>query len=355
MPDQIPTPDSLQTFHSLEDLHERLSALGAGPAHERRVYRAWMGKIKWEEAAESRRLRLPRAVAEALPGIRGALRNVAAIRSRHPGADPESERLLLTLSDGQTIESVLLPRQGVCVSTQMGCAVGCVFCMTGRCGLVRQLSDIEIVAEAALARELRPETKKVVFMGMGEPSHNLRNVMRAVEFLAQYGDFGQKDLVISSVGDERLFDALFASPVRPALAVSLHATDDEKRCALLPRGARMTVPRIIERAESWARTTGYPVQYEWTLMHGVNDSFEEIDRLAELLQGKYAMVNFIPVNAVEDSPWVRPDRAHAVELVRRLRGRGVIATLRDSAAQDVDGGCGQLRARVLKSETGESK
>ena len=304
---------------------------------------------------ESRRLRLPRAVAEALPGIRGALRNVAAIRSRHPGADPESERLLLTLSDGQTIESVLLPRQGVCVSTQMGCAVGCVFCMTGRCGLVRQLSDIEIVAEAALARELRPETKKVVFMGMGEPSHNLRNVMRAVEFLAQYGDFGQKDLVISSVGDERLFDALFASPVRPALAVSLHATDDEKRCALLPSGARMTVPRIIERAESWARTTGYPVQYEWTLMHGVNDSFEEIDRLAELLQGKYAMVNFIPVDAVGDSPWVRPDRAHAVELVRRLRGRGVIATLRDSAAQDVDGGCGQLRARVLKSETGESK
>lgn len=190
MPDQTPTPDSLQTFHSLAELHERLSALGAGPAHERRVYRAWMGKIKWEEAAESRRLRLPKAVAEALPGIRGALRNVAAIRSRHPGADPESERLLLTLADGQTIESVLLPRQGVCVSTQMGCAVGCVFCMTGRCGLIRQLSDIEIVAEAAIARELRPETKKVVFMGMGEPSHNLKNVMRAVEFLAQMGDFG---------------------------------------------------------------------------------------------------------------------------------------------------------------------
>ena len=227
--------------------------------------------------------------------------------------------------------------------------------MTGRCGLIRQLSDIEIVAEAAIARELRPETKKVVFMGMGEPSHNLKNVMRAVEFLAQMGDFGQKDLVISSVGDERLFDALFASPVRPALAVSLHTTDDEKRRELLPRGARMAVPRIIERAESWARTTGYPVQYEWTLMHGVNDSFEEIDRLADLLQGKYAMVNFIPVNAVEDSPWVRPDRAQAVELVRRLRGRGVIATLRDSAAQDVDGGCGQLRARVLKSERGESK
>lgn len=233
----------------------------------------------------------------------------------------------------------------------MGCAVGCVFCMTGRCGLVRQLSDIEIVAQAAIARELRPATKKVVFMGMGEPSHNLANVMRAVEFLAQFGDFGHKDLVISSVGDERLFERLFASAAKPALAVSLHTTDDEKRGRLLPKGARMTVSRIIERAESWARATGYPVQYEWTLMKGVNDSFEEIDRLAGLLKGKYAMVNFIPVNAVEDSPWVRPDRAHAVELVRRLRGKGIIATLRDSAAQDVDGGCGQLRARVLKRET----
>lgn len=351
MPDLISTPDSLPSLNSLEELHQLLMSLGAGPAHERRVLRAWLGQIGWEEAAESRRLRLPKALAQKLPAIREALGKAAAIRSRHPGVDPESERLLITLADGQTIESVLLPRQGVCVSTQMGCAVGCVFCMTGRCGLVRQLSDIEIVAQAAIARELRPATKKVVFMGMGEPSHNLANVMRAVEFLAQFGDFGHKDLVISSVGDERLFERLFASAAKPALAVSLHTTDDEKRGRLLPKGARMTVSRIIERAESWARATGYPVQYEWTLMKGVNDSFEEIDRLAGLLKGKYAMVNFIPVNAVEDSPWVRPDRAHAVELVRRLRGKGIIATLRDSAAQDVDGGCGQLRARVLKRET----
>lgn len=359
MPESMTTPSqftlpalgpTFPTFSSLEALRACLAELGARAPHERRVLRAWLGKLNWDEAQESRRLKLPRRLGEALPRIREALQGIACIRSRHPGADPESERLLITLADRQTIESVLLPRQGVCVSTQMGCAVGCVFCMTGRGGLVRQLSDIEIAAQAAIARELRPDTKKVVFMGMGEPSHNLSNVFRAVEFLAEFGDFGHKDLVISSVGDERLFEKLFGSKVRPALALSLHSADDEKRRRLLPKGARMTVARIIERGEAWARLTGYPVQYEWTLMKGVNDSFDEIDRLAELLKGKYAMVNFIPVNAVEGSPWVRPERAHAVELVRRLRAQGVVATLRDSAAQDVDGGCGQLRARVLRGE-----
>lgn len=351
-----PSPDDASDaapLKTLADLERRLDLLGAKAGHKRLVYRAWLGLSPWpdlEPAPSGRRPLPPKRVLDALPQVRRDLEAAARIRSRHPGGDPESERLLVTLGDGQTVESVLLPRRGVCVSTQMGCAVGCVFCMTGRGGLVRQLSDIEIAAQAAIARELRPETKKVVFMGMGEPSHNLANVFRAVEFLAEFGDFGHKDLVISSVGDERLFEKLFGSTVRPALALSLHSADDEKRRRLLPKGARMTVARIIERGEAWARLTGYPVQYEWTLMEGVNDSFDEIDRLAALLKGKYAMVNFIPVNAVEGSPWVRPERAHAVELVRRLRAQGVVATLRDSVAQDVDGGCGQLRARVLRGE-----
>ena len=338
-------------LRTLADLEHRLDALGAKAGHKRQIYRAWLGRSSWpdlEASVSGRRPLPPKRVLEALPQIRRALEAAARIRSRHPGGDPESERLLVTLGDGQTVESVLLPRRGVCVSTQMGCAVGCVFCMTGRGGLVRQLTDLEIAAQAATARALRPETKKVVFMGMGEPSHNLRNVLSAVRFLAQYGAFGHKDLVISTVGDPRLFEALNASDVRPALALSLHAVDDEKRARLLPRGCRMKVADLVAAAEAWGRTSGYPVQYEWTLMKGVNDGFEEIDALGRLLSGHYAMVNFIPVNAVAGSPYRRPEREHAAALVRRLRAAGVVATLRDSAAQDVDGGCGQLRARVLK-------
>lgn len=324
-----------------------LSALaesGAKPMHIHRFFRAWLGKGEWPKVDDER---FPKAMRAIVPTLRDKLEKVVRIRSRHPGADPESERLLLTLADGQTIESVLLPRKGVCVSTQMGCAVGCVFCMTGQGGLVRQLTDLEIIAEAALARKLRPDTKKVVFMGMGEPSHNLEAVMRAVQFLGEHGDFGHKDLVVSTVGDPRLFAALQRSSVRPALAISLHTINDEKRARLLPKGARMKAEDLICAADAWAKATGYPAQIQWTLIEGVNDAVEEIERLAELLQNRYMMVNFIPVNAVAGSPFKRPDREHAAVLVRLLRAKGVIATLRDSAAQDVDGGCGQLRARVL--------
>lgn len=342
--------------NTLAGLMSRLTGLGAKPAHVRRICRAWLGAGPWPEsdpaaAPEGRAPRLPAALIAALPEIRRELEAALVLRSRHPGSDPESERLLVTLADGQTVEEVLLPRRGVCVSTQMGCAVGCVFCMTGRGGLVRQLTDLEIVAQAALARALRPQTKKVVLMGMGEPSHNLANVVSAVEFLAEYGGFGHKDLVISTVGDERLFDALERMKARPALAVSLHTTDDARRRELLPRGARMTVAELAGRAEAWARLSGYPTQYQWTLIDGVNDGDDEAERLIELLRGRYAMVNFIPVNAVPGSAFARPPRERCVALVQRLKRAGIVATLRDSAAQDVDGGCGQLRARVLSAES----
>lgn len=329
---------------TLTELDAWLDRLGAKVPHKRRLYRAWMNRAPWPEASDES---LPKAVRTALGELRAAMEGAATIRSRHPGADPESERLLVTLTDGQTVESVLLPRQGVCVSTQLGCAVGCRFCMTGRSGLIRQLTDAEIVAQVALARSLRATTKKVVFMGMGEPSHNLEHVFSALLFLADYGEFGHKDIVVSTVGDERLFERLHASRVKPALAVSLHTVDEEKRRHLLPRGTRMAVDDLIAAAERWARTCHYPTQYQWTVMEGVNDSVEEAERLAQKLQGHYAMVNFIPVNAVSDSPYRRGSRESLAALVRTCRAAGVIATLRDSAAQDVDGGCGQLRARVL--------
>lgn len=322
----------------------RLDELGAKPGHVRTLARAVLGRAPRPTEDDER---LPKRVREALPELFSFWERAATVATRHPGSDPESERLLLQLSDGQYAESVLLPREGVCVSTQIGCAVGCVFCMTGKSGLVRQLSDAEIVAQVRLARTVRATTKKVVFMGMGEPSHNLRNVLRALRFLAEYGDFGHKNLVLSTVGDDRLFDELFASAVRPALAVSLHTIDEEKRRTLLPRGTRMSVASLLERAGQWARHSGYPVQYEWTLLQGVNDSVEEAERLADALAGQYAMVNYIPVNRIEGAPWTRPAPEQIRALLQVLRSRGIVATARDSAAQDVDGGCGQLRARFL--------
>ena len=138
------------------------------------------------------------------PALAAMLDGLARVRSEHPGEDG-GVRLLVELADGQSIESVLLPRGGLCVSSQVGCAVGCVFCMTGRGGLVRQLGSAEIVAQVALARRLRP-VKKVVFMGMGEPAHNLDQVLEAIDVLGTEGAIGHKNLVLSTVGDRRVFE-----------------------------------------------------------------------------------------------------------------------------------------------------
>src|SRR5690349_3234765 len=203
---------------------------------------------------------MPRALREALPALEAELDGLARLVSQHPGEDG-SVRLLVRLADGQTCESVLLPRGGLCVSTQIGCAVGCKFCMTGRDGLLRQMGSAEIVAQVALARTLRP-VKKVVFMGMGEPAHNLANVMDAIDFLGTAGNIGHKNLVFSTVGDERVFERLPQGPVKPALALSLHSTRADVRADLLPRAPRISPDDLVEAGHQYARASGYPMQVQ---------------------------------------------------------------------------------------------
>jgi 23S rRNA (adenine2503-C2)-methyltransferase len=273
------------------------------------------------------------------------LDGLARLRSEHPGEDG-SARLLVELADGQTVESVLLPRDGLCVSTQVGCAVGCVFCMTGRDGLLRQLGSAEIVAQVALARTKR-SVKRIVFMGMGEPAHNLDNVLEAIDLLGVEGGIGHKNLVFSTVGDRRVFERLPLETVKPALALSLHTTRPELRAQLLPKAPRIDPAELVELGERYARVTHYPIQYQWTLIEGVNDSAEEIDGIVRLLTGKYALMNLIPYNSVADLPYRRPAWEQAAEMARTLHRRGILTKLRNSAGQDIDGGCGQLRARVV--------
>jgi 23S rRNA (adenine2503-C2)-methyltransferase len=269
---------------------------------------------------------------------------MARVLSTHP-ADDGSARLLVGLHDGQTVETVLLPRDGVCVSSQVGCAVGCGFCMTGVGGLVRQVSSGEIVAQVVLARRLRP-VKKVVFMGMGEPAHNLDNVIDAISLLGVEGNIGHKNLVFSTVGDVRAFERLACNIVKPALALSLHTTKPELRRKLLPRAPDLTPVQLVQHAEHYARLTGYPVQFQWTLLDGVNDGDDELDGIVALLKDKHAVLNMIPYNFNAGLPFKRPDWERARAIAAALHRRGVLTKLRDSAGQDVDGGCGQLRARA---------
>lgn len=222
----------------IEQLRQRLQALGALPCHEQRVLQSWVQIRSLDTRHRRAENFLPLALRNGLPEIMDELAALARIRSEHPGEDGSARPLLIGLGDGQTVESVLLPRDGLCVSTQVGCAVGCVFCMTGRDGLLRQLGSAEIVAQVVLARALRP-VKKVVFMGMGEPAHNLENVIEAIELLGLEGGIGHKSLVFSTVGDYRAFEQLALAKVVPTLALSLHTTRaDLRNCCPTRRASR---------------------------------------------------------------------------------------------------------------------
>jgi 23S rRNA (adenine2503-C2)-methyltransferase len=329
----------------ISHLRQRLHDLGAKPCHIDRLLRGWSQVCSYDRKHSPAANFFPLALRNELPAIEAELNGLARLHGEYP-ADDEVARLLVELHDGQMIESVLLPRGGLCVSTQVGCAVGCVFCMSGRAGLLRQLGSAEIVAQVVLARRRR-EVSKVVFMGMGEPAHNLDNVLEAIDLLGTQGNIGHKNLVLSTVGDLRVFERLPLEKVKPALALSLHTTDAALREKLLPHAPRIPVEELVERAEEYARATAYPVQYQWTLIEGVNDSDAELARITQLLSGKYAVMNFIPFNEVDGLDYRRPSSERISAMAQTLNQQGILVRVRDSAGQEIEGACGQLRARTL--------
>jgi 23S rRNA (adenine2503-C2)-methyltransferase len=398
----------------LSHLRQRLRDLGAKPCHEDRLLRGWSQVGSYDRAHSPAKTFFPLALRNELPAIEAELHGLARLRGEYPATpsptlprttgeganvalrassnDDEVARLLVELHDGQMVESVLLPRGGLCVSTQVGCAVGCVFCMSGRDGLLRQLGSAEIVAQVVLARKRRA-VSKVVFMGMGEPAHNLDNVLEAIQLLGTQGNIGHKNLVLSTVGDLKVFERLMeglthkpspqpsggttshltkpasgqvagypasgrggerekrsSAPVKPALAISLHTTDSALRAKLLPHAPQIAIEELVERAEAYARATSYPIQYQWTLLDGVNDSDAELERIVRLLTGKYAVLNFIPFNAVDGLDYRRPSAERIALMAQTLNQQGIYTRVRDSAGHEIDGACGQLRARGVKVE-----
>jgi 23S rRNA (adenine2503-C2)-methyltransferase len=328
---------------SLEELREHLGRLGARPVHARRLLTAWLAGMPVGATFASGSSPPARALLQALPQLQVELDAIAVELERHPSADG-ALRKLVRLRSGRTVECVDLPRNGLCVSTQVGCAVGCRFCKTGESGLLAQLSALEILAQVALARRERA-VRRVVFMGMGEPSHNLEAVLDALAALGDEGRCAHKNLVFSTVGEPEVFQTLLGHSVRPGLALSLHTLDQALRAELLPRAPRVAPEVLLDAALGYADRTTYPLLVQWTLLEGVNDSLEEARLLASLLRGRRAIVNYIPFNAVDGAPFARPPIERSVELVRLLKREHTLATLRRSSGAEVDGACGQLRAR----------
>ncbi len=271
-----------------------------------------------------------------------------------PSADGLTRKSLLRLGDGQEVETVLMAYPGrhtVCLSTQAGCAMGCVFCATGQMGFARHLRVGEIVAQVLhVQRKLRgdgqPGLRNLVLMGMGEPLHNYENVMSALDIITDHRglNLGPGRISISTVGVVPGILRM-ARERRPYnLAVSLHGASEEERAALVPVSRRWPLAELIAACRTYCETTGRKIFFEWTLIEGINDSLAHARKLSSLLRGLKAHVNLIPLNPTGGFGG-QPTVGLSVDLFQEaLQAAGYPCTVRQRRGIDVAAGCGQLRA-----------
>lgn len=271
----------------------------------------------------------------------------------HQKSRDGTEKLLLELHDGETVECVLMredDRRTICISTQVGCAMGCVFCASGLLGLSRNLSAGEIVEQILRLDRLLPPLERitnVVVMGMGEPLANLSNLLKALATLDEKGGLGlsARRITISTVGLPEKIRELARVGKAYNLAVSLHAPNDRLRSELVPVNRNIGIEAILAAADEFFDLTGRRVTYEYVVLDGRNDSRELVRELAELLRGRNAHVNLIPMNAVSELPFHDPAAERLRAFVETLEQAGVTTTVRKRKGADIDAACGQLRLR----------
>jgi 23S rRNA (adenine2503-C2)-methyltransferase len=348
---------SAVTLHDLtfDQLQARLVGDGVRSAHAAALWSALYREQSTDLSAHAEFLPpLQRWIAEHAPAL-----DLPEESARIHSSDGLTQKLLLRLTDGQEIETVIMGFRGrhtACISTQAGCAMGCVFCATGQMGFVRHLRPGEIVAQVLAARRLlrsqcEDGPRNLVLMGMGEPLHNYDAVMQALEIISDRRglNVGPAKISISTVGIAPAIRRM-ADEQRPYnLAVSLHAVTDEERSAIMPANKRWSLAELIDSLHYYSDHTDRRIFIEWTLIAGKNDSTDTATKLAALLHGLDAHINLIPLNPTtgyDGEPTALPaaDAFHAI-----IQEAGFPCTIRQRRGIDVAAGCGQLRAIKAKS------
>jgi 23S rRNA (adenine2503-C2)-methyltransferase len=344
------------TDHDVSSLAADLSAGGFKPSHARRVLREFYGANgRPSFRAEQVGAALRDWLREAVP------RRLGQIAHRSTSADGTT-KLLLSFTAGGAAECVLMPahrpdRAAGCVSSQIGCAMGCDFCASTRGGLERDLTAGEIAEQYLYLKSEAARTGRrltsLVFMGMGEPMHNLDRVMDAIRRIADsdMGGLGWRQITVSTVGVVPGIDRLAAADLNVHLALSLHAPDDATRSRLVPANRRYPVAEVVAAAKRFHARTGRIVTIEYCLLDGVNDSPSHAQALADLLAGFRAHVNLIPYNpigpGVSGAAYGRPPRERVMQFLAAVREAGAVAHVRATRGDDVNAACGQLRETLV--------
>lgn len=264
-----------------------------------------------------------------------------------------TEKYLFKLWDGNVIESVLMRYKhgnSVCISTQVGCRMGCRFCASTIDGRARDLTSSEMLKEVYTIQNISGErVSNIVLMGSGEPMDNFRNVVDFVKQVSSENDLhiSQRNITISTCGLVEKIRELADMKLSITLAISLHASDDKKRRELMPIANKYSIAEILDACRYYFEKTGRRVSFEYSLVASVNDTIEEADSLASLLKGMNCHVNLIPVNPIKERDYKRSDKK-AVEAFRKhLEKKGINATVRREMGSDIQGACGQLRKSYL--------
>lgn len=273
-----------------------------------------------------------------------------------------TEKYLFKLADGKAIESVLMKYRGdyskqrntLCVSSQVGCAMGCAFCATGARGYDRNLSVSEILGQVYAANALLKADKEpmsvrnIVFMGMGEPMQNFDRVLKAIDILCDPAgaDMARRRITVSTCGIVPGIRRMAEMQTDIGLAISLHASNQKAREALMPVARTYPLPVLIEACHDYVAKTGRRISFEYALIAGVNDGDREADELAALLRGLDCHMNLIPVNPVTHHSFERPDPSACRRFAAALKRRGLGVSIREAKGEDIDGACGQLRAKM---------
>lgn len=290
----------------------------------------------------------PRVPHALLERVDATLRWLGTESVRQEPADDGSTKHLIRLEDGALVETVHLPGSpggapSACVSSQVGCAMACRFCASGLDKVARNLLPHELLEQIAHLRRSGP-VRRLVFMGSGEPTQNLRNLAVAMDVLQAEGGIGPRKMLVSTVGPASAVDRLTAMGRRFTLALSLHASTPEQRASLIPTQHKQRPDALLDAADRFSAATRTPYQVEYVLLGGENDAPEDAERLAALLDGRRAHVSVIAWNCVPGMPFESPSQSRAEAFVETLRAGGASATLRRTVGGEATAACGQLRA-----------
>ncbi|EEH98189.1 MULTISPECIES: 23S rRNA (adenine(2503)-C(2))-methyltransferase RlmN [Clostridium] len=336
--------------YSLDEISLWMKENGESAFRAKQVF-SWIYKNIWNFDDMKN---LPKSLVEKLKG--NFYIGIPEVVEKYESTLDGTQKLLLAFDDGNIIESVIMKYKhgnSICISTQIGCRMGCKFCASTLEGRVRNLTSGEILSEVIIAQKVIGERiSNIVLMGSGEPLDNYENVTKFLDLVnADYGlNIGQRHITLSTCGLVPKIYELADKGYSITLAISLHAFSDEKRREIMPIANKYSIKEILEACDYYFEKTGRRITFEYSLVSGINDGKEDAKSLSKLLKGRQCHVNLIPVNEIKENTLKRPSKKTIEEFEKIVNENGIEVTVRREMGNDINAACGQLRRNFLKSQ-----